>query len=507
MKKSLMLLPLCLLLISEILTGVVSAVTGDQIAADGSYYAAGEVDFYNDEYTFQLTLAVVDGKISNITQEFTSVPWEEDSEYDHSRALSGLLRQLRGKPAAVNAVDKYAADAVSQATYSYNALRSAVRKALEDAPAAESGEEPVVKYTVSYDLGGAPGDAPADTLHVPGETVAAAAAPVWEGHIFEGWSGQALSGGAFTMPERDVTLTATWSRLVAAVPGDTQSVTAEAGNYVIDIDYSASISGPEENCRLIYALYDTENRMRKVKTEEAALDGELHTRVEIRDIQAGWTIQCFLLDGLFLSPKCRSVRLLFAPKIPDGVYAGSAQCLTGYLNYMVDVEVTVEGGIITAVTDKTLKTPMSSMDRQLYAEAWKGVRSMAEGAAKKAEDFETVDAVSGATLSRRGINSAIKNALSGQSGPSETPDARYAPEGISLYARVYPIVTVSDGRISEIRIVPGKTTDVEALAAFAGEIIASQSVEGLDWPEAIAEDAYAIASLIDQILYGEGVLK
>lgn len=193
--------------------------------------------------------------------------------------------------------------------------------------------------------------------------------------------------------------------------------------------------------------------------------------------------------------------------VPDGVYAGSAQCLTGYINYMVDIGVTVENGVLTEIQDRTLTTPMSSNDRILYAAAWKKLSGEIAKGTVKADGFSAIDAVSGATVSSAGINSAIRNALQTQS-PAQTQSGDvYAPEGISLYARVYPVVTVKNGKIDKIRIVPAKNTDSEALEAFAAEIVRGQSVAGLTWPDAIQDDAFAVANLIDQILYGTGVLK
>ncbi|MBR4211581.1 MAG: FMN-binding protein, partial [Oscillibacter sp.] len=166
-----------------------------------------------------------------------------------------------------------------------------------------------------------------------------------------------------------------------------------------------------------------------------------------------------------------------ATPVPDGVYAGSAQCLTGYINYMVDVEVTVEGGLLTELRDCTLRTPMSSNDKILYNAAWR--RLSGELANTSADSFQAVDALSGATVSSAGINAAVRNALTARSPAREQSGDVYAPEGISLYARVYPVATVRDGRIENIRIVPARDTDTERLEAFAAEITRRRSVAGL----------------------------
>ena len=193
--------------------------------------------------------------------------------------------------------------------------------------------------------------------------------------------------------------------------------------------------------------------------------------------------------------------------VPDGVYAGTAQCLTGYINYMVDADITVKDGVLTEIKDRTLKTPMSSNDKVLYSAAWRKLSGEIAKGNIKADDFNAIDAVSGATVSSAGINAAIRNALQTRTPAQEVSGDLYAPEGISLYARAYPVVTVANGEIANIRIVPAKDTDTERLEAFAAEIVRKQSVNGLTWPDAIQDDAFAVANLTDQILYGMGVLK
>ena len=190
--------------------------------------------------------------------------------------------------------------------------------------------------------------------------------------------------------------------------------------------------------------------------------------------------------------------------VADGVYAGSSHCLSGYMNYMVDLDVTVKDGVVTEISDRTLKTPMSSNDKLLYSVAWRNVSKGIAKANMKADAFQSVDGVTGATVSTAGINAAVRNALQTRSVATAEAGDMYAPEGISLYARAYPVVTVQNGKISNIRIVPAKNTDTEQLEAFAGEIVAKQSVTGLTWPD---DDAFSIANLTEQILYGTGGLK
>ena len=196
-----------------------------------------------------------------------------------------------------------------------------------------------------------------------------------------------------------------------------------------------------------------------------------------------------------------------AAPVPDGAYAGTAQCLTGYINYMVDVDVTVKDGVLTEIKDRTLKTPMSSNDKVLYNAAWRKLSGEIAKGNVKADGFGAIDAVSGATVSSAGINAAIRDALAERNAVTDGSGDLYAPEGISLYARAYPVVTVKGGEIGNIRIVPAKNTDSEALEAFAAEIVRRQSVNGLEWPDGIQDDAFSIANLTEQILYGTGVLQ
>ena len=57
--------------------------------------------------------------------------------------------------------------------------------------------------------------------------------------------------------------------------------------------------------------------------------------------------------------------------IPDGVYAGSAQCLTKNINYIIDLTVTVENGVIKNIINQTFDTPMSTKDKELYQDVSK----------------------------------------------------------------------------------------------------------------------------------------
>ena len=508
MKKQLIRALLCAFLLGELLVDGPSALLTDQVAMDGAYTASGEVDVDGgfgwsfDWYTFSLTVKVSGGTISSITQQFTQYPDDTYSDECQSSALAGLRAALLGKPATVSAVDSYAVDAVSGATFSYHALRSAVREALANAPEAANA----ARYTVTYDLNGAP-DGTLTAEYAAGDLVEPIE-PVWKEHAFTGWTGVSLTNGSFLMPERDVTLTAHWLNTVTIGAGGGKSVVRREGGYALRATLGGAELTSSEDCLCLCALYDDAGRMVRVRSAAVTEGKPSYADFVLDEVQAGWCAKVFLLrkdDGV---PLARSAELRFADAFPDGVYSGSAQCLSDYINYLVDVEVTVTDGVITDLTDKTLREPMSTKDRECYEAAWEALHGRILSGNYAADGFEAADAVSGATISSKGINAAIRDAVSEQRIPTDTTGAVvYAPEGISLYARPYPIVTVRDGTITDIRVVPARGSDAEALTAFAARIRERQSVAGLSYPVAIRDDAYGLANLIDQILYGKGVLN
>ena len=82
-------------------------------------------------------------------------------------------------------------------------------------------------YTVSFDLNGAPGTAPADQIVLSGKTTTYPAAPTWADHAFGGWgsSSTATSGGAAGTATPAITKTTTyWA--VWTLTGWTAQVTA-----------------------------------------------------------------------------------------------------------------------------------------------------------------------------------------------------------------------------------------------------------------------------------------
>ena len=76
----------------------------------------------------------------------------------------------------------------------------------------------VTRYTVTYDLNGASGDAPTETDKAAGDAFNLAAAPSWAGHAFDGWLCSAdaavkAAGSSYTMTAANTTFTAQWHEL------------------------------------------------------------------------------------------------------------------------------------------------------------------------------------------------------------------------------------------------------------------------------------------------------
>lgn len=133
--KKLSLFPILILCAVIILplTGV-SAVTGSEIAADGTYSSnAAKVKRFN--YNPLITITVKDGKIAafNVNADMTN---KRNQRY-MKRAGDHFEKALLGKPASQDSVA--AVDSVSHATLSSNAARDSGKAALAAAPKAQGG--------------------------------------------------------------------------------------------------------------------------------------------------------------------------------------------------------------------------------------------------------------------------------------------------------------------------------------------------------------------------------
>lgn len=82
----------------------------------------------------------------------------------------------------------------------------------------------VTKYSVTYDLNGASGDAPTQADVAAGVEITLADAPVWAHHTFDGWlcsidSKVKAAGSSYTMTAANTTFTAQWTELFAITEG------------------------------------------------------------------------------------------------------------------------------------------------------------------------------------------------------------------------------------------------------------------------------------------------
>lgn len=132
------------------------AVTGDQIAMDGTYSATAHVsrtveddEDENDwnEYDVTVTLTVSDGKFSNIAVAAGSTYDSENDSY-FNKAVSkskGISTLLTGKAAEESVIEGW--DTVSTATRTSQAVKEAALAAIHNAAEAESSEVPETKPT------------------------------------------------------------------------------------------------------------------------------------------------------------------------------------------------------------------------------------------------------------------------------------------------------------------------------------------------------------------------
>ena len=99
-------------------------------------------------------------------------------------------------------------------------------------------------YTLTYNLGGAPGTPPASVSYKYNENVTVAAAPVWSGHTFQGWSDgtNTYQPGDPIRITKDTTLTAVWDTL----PRYTLTYNANGGTLTDASNSSITVTQGEE---------------------------------------------------------------------------------------------------------------------------------------------------------------------------------------------------------------------------------------------------------------------
>ena len=169
-----------------------------------------------------------------------------------------------------------------------------------------------------------------------------------------------------------------------------------------------------------------------------------------------------------------AIRAALASSAPSGpvTYTGSG---TGYAGEVV-VQVTMEGGIITAI-----EVVESSDTPGLSDGAFDDIIA----AVLEQQSLDGIDVVSGATASSNGILEALANAMpgaGGETGAAVEGDV-YTGSGTGYAGQVTVEVTVADGQIVGIGVVESSDTPGLSDSAFdevIAAVLSSQSVEGID---------------------------
>lgn len=273
----------------------------------------------------------------------------------------------------------------------------------------------------------------------------------------------------------------------------------------------------EENERDVLISYENRSIRLNIDSTDAYIDDILYTLDTAPVIVNDRTMLPirFIAENLGFNVEWKDAaqevvitKSFISVNLPDGCYLGSSHCTNRrFINYIIDVGVEVKDGRITAIHDRTLKEPMSSRDKRAYNAAIKEFSEKIE----QGMSYTDIDAVSSATLSSINIKRAINNAVSeGTIYDADAEDNRTAPEGISLYGGIYPVMTMEDNKITDIQIVKGSDTSDEAIEIFNNQlipdIIRTQDVH-IDLPEESKAEAYTLTSLIEQILYKRGVIN
>lgn len=119
------------------------AVTGDQVAADGTYTSTAQVNrtAQDDEdenewypYGVSVSLTVKDGKFEDITVTPDASYSEKDNKSYFDKAYSkskGIKTKLEGQPATEDTIKNW--DAVSTATRTSDAVKAAALAAIQSA--------------------------------------------------------------------------------------------------------------------------------------------------------------------------------------------------------------------------------------------------------------------------------------------------------------------------------------------------------------------------------------
>lgn len=136
------------------------AVTGNQVAADGTYTGAGSVKAAEDddnewnEYDISVSVGVQDGKISSISVTPGST-YDKESDSYFNKAKTGNKKKkqpgyesLIGQAATEETISSW--DTVSGATRTSSAVKEAALKAIQSASAKEESKPAEEKYVYCY---------------------------------------------------------------------------------------------------------------------------------------------------------------------------------------------------------------------------------------------------------------------------------------------------------------------------------------------------------------------
>ena len=349
-------------------------------AADGTYGDDSEIvdDWANCYYRAIVAVDVSDGVITGIDgQGDTDDEWSIDC---FQAALNALKNRLIGQPVSAAQSLQTDVDAVSEATYSSNALILEIQKALNSDPKGpytlewKNGEQSLqlldkVKYgTATPDYSG---ETPVRQADAEGS------------YVFTGWN-----PAKEIWVTQDVTYTAEFEK--------TASV------YFITYDLGGGTLPAGENPQEYTADTETFTLINPVK-EGYAFAGWTGTGI------TGKAMEVTIAAG---STGDRSYTATWkkaaqGPDVQDGVYIDGTGEVTGYY-YHPYVRITVEDGRISSV-DVTAQDVGSNTSFLNTAAAW--LRDGLVGEYASGISVDAIDAVSGATFTKNALRTAAKKAL------------------------------------------------------------------------------------------------
>ena len=349
-------------------------------AADGTYGDDSEIvdDFANCYYRAIVAVDVRDGVITGIDgQGDTDDDWSIDC---FQAALNAMKKRLVGKPVSAAQSLQTDVDAVSEATYSTNALILEIQKALNSDPKGpytlewKNGEQSLqllenVKYGTS--MPDYSGETPVRQADAEGS------------YVFTGWD-----PAKEIWVTQDVTYTAEFEKTTAV--------------YSITYDLGGGTLPAGENPQEYTADTDTFTLINPVK-EDYTFAGWTGTGI------TGKAMEVTIARG---STGDRSYTATWkkaakGPDVQDGVYIDGTGEVAGYY-YHPYVRITVENGRISSM-DVTAQDVGSNTSFLNTAAAW--LRDGLVGEYASGTSVDAIDAVSGATFTKNALREAAKKAL------------------------------------------------------------------------------------------------